>query len=294
MKKIILMIAALMLMTGCGGKMIKTEYKLSDEEYERLIQLDGPMFCYSHSSNGLVCATDEYWSGDLYTVYYDGTIEKSINYNISGSFTSQETLDKDDYIAIYEFCRNWMQSDQCGEYDYNGCECDSYGFAFYDEEGEQHRLYYTDNPSADPLKEVIEICGKYNRGIKVELVFNIFQYVDPSCQVLFTVSYPEAEIDGFKCECTYNGNLYFGNDYNEDLEWRVYILPEEPDEDDYISIMDEREPDLTDEGVIEVKQGEWVYIYPVYYPGDTEGPTDAHFWGFYDMYDDPKPYRTED
>jgi hypothetical protein len=294
MKKIILMIAAFLLMTGCGGKMIETENELSDEEYERLIQLDGPMFCFSHSSNGLVCADDDYWSGDTYTVYYDGTIEKCIKYSISGEFTSQEALNKDEYITIYEFCRNWMQSDMNGAYDYGGCEQDSYSFDFYDEEGEQHNLYYTDNPSGDPLKEVIKICGKYNRGIKVELFFDISKYVDPSCQVLFAISLSDADVCGFGCECTYSGNLYIGNDYNKNLSWLVYIFPEEPDEWEYYPGIDTIKPDLVNEGVIEVKQGEWICIQPSYLPDKIESPDNVHLWGFYDMYDDPKPYRTED
>ena len=74
MKKIILMIAALLLMTGCGKP---SEYTLTEEEYERLITLDGPMFRYGRYSNDLVFGRDDYWEGSGFTVYYDGTIEGS-------------------------------------------------------------------------------------------------------------------------------------------------------------------------------------------------------------------------
>ena len=93
MKKLLIIIAALLVMTGCGKP---HEYILSEEEYERLMQLDGPMFRYGRHSNDLVFGQDDYWEGSGFTVYYDGTIEGYTSYNLSGKFTSSATLEKDE------------------------------------------------------------------------------------------------------------------------------------------------------------------------------------------------------
>ena len=285
MKKIILMIAALLVMTGCGQP---GEYTLSNEEYERLIQLDGPMFTYSRQSNDLVFFYDDFWEESGFTVYYDGTIERFTSYNLSGKFTSTATLEKDDYITIYEFCRNWMQSDKNGVYAYGGCEQDSYSFDFYDEDGERNCLYFTDHVSDDKLKEIVDIYKKYDIKIEVKLVFNVYQYVDPSTPVLFVAEYNEAKNTGYKCECITSGTMKFGSEYCEGMDWYIYIRSEDPTANRGPYIL-ESSPDIYLEDDIEVKKGDLIFIYPEYH-GEGE-PPEVNFWGYYPEYEPLEPYR---
>ncbi len=275
MKKLLIIIAALLVMTGCGKP---SEYTLSEEEYERLITLDGPMFRYGRHSNGLVFGQDDYWEGSGFTVYYDGTIEGYTSYNLSGAFTSSATLEKEDYITIYEFCRNWMQSDMNGAYDYGGCEQDSYSFDFYDEEGERHSLYYTDNIDDDKLQEIVGIYSKYDIKIEVNLVFNVFQYLaDPGTPDLFVTEYREAKNTGYKYECRYDGTMLFGGENCEDLDWYVYIRPADSAESKEPFILQTLPETSLEE--YEVKKGDVIFVYPEYH-GEGE-PPETHMWGYY-------------
>jgi hypothetical protein len=275
MKKLLIIIAALLVMTGCGRP---HEYTLTEEEYERLITLDGPMFSYGRYSNGLVSGRDDYWEGSGFTVYYDGTIEGFTSYNLSGEFTSTAPLEKEDYFTIYEFCRNWMLSDMNGVYDYGGCEQDSYSFNFYDEDGERNSLYYTDNIDDDKLKEIVDIYGKYDIKIEVIPVFNVFQYLaDPGTPDLFVAEYNEAKITGYKYECRYDGTMLFGGENCEDLDWYVYIRSGDSAESKESFILQTLPETSLEE--YEVKRGDVIFVYPEYH---GEGvPPETHMWGYY-------------
>ncbi len=282
MKKLLLIIAALFIMTGCGQS---GEYTLSEDEYERLIQLDGPMFTYGHYSNGLVSGMEDYWSGSGFTVYYDGTIEGFTSYNISGTFTDTATLEKEDYITIYEFCRNWMQSDMNGAYDYGGCEQDSYGFYFYDEEGERNCLYYTDHVEDEKLNSIIDIYKKFDMHIEVVRAFNLYDYMDPYAPDAFLIDYARVESSGNKFKCHFTGSMMFCAEYCEGLDWYIYILPEEPTEEliaETEPYIFETTPDISMEEAIPVKEGDWVYVYPDYH---GEGEPKGQFGGYFIEWD---------
>ena len=274
---VIILILALILLSGCSNA--PKEYILTDSEYERLTGLDGPMFEFGYHTGGMVDSYDDYWATTYYTVYSDGTIEKSINYNISGSFTSTETLSKEDYFTIYEYCRNWMQSDKNGTIKPGGFDCDSYNFFFYDEDGTKTNLYRAEVTPGD-FASITDICKNYNRNIEVNLVFNIYEYASPGYEYVIKPYYPGSDTFDCKAQCPKSGDILFDMIDIEGMEWKVYVLPEEPMEEDYDRIAAEEEP-AADLEKVSVVEGDWILVYPVY-TGPGEGfPENAYAWGYY-------------
>ena len=257
LSKIVLLALMIMVVAGCGQKEPEQPepYTLSEEEYERLHELDGPMFMYGHYSNGLVVDWDDYWCGNSFIVYYDGTVEEIIEYNISGTFSSKEEISKEDYITIYEFCRDWMNSDRNGEYDYQGCETDSCGLYFYDESGEENELYYTTYPN-DELDGITGIFRNYCNDIEV----NLRNYVGRDHGFSIESRFPEELNSGYTFECFMDGTLEVLISDPDLADWHFCILHEEPGEEDYPEIA-EKCQSIENGDRIEVKQGDWIYFY---------------------------------
>ncbi len=273
---VIIIILALVIFTGCSTT---REYKLTDKEYERLTQLDGPMFMYEYCNGGMLTSYEDYWSNNTVMVYYDGTIEDSINYNISGSFTASETISKEDYFTIYEFCKNWMQSDKCGAVDSYGCDNNFYVFYFYDEYRRETQLYYTD-ASVNEFEPILDVSRNYNCNIEINKVFNIYDYAHPGFDYVIKPYYPGSEEFDCKAVCPESGILFFDMIDIEGMEWNVYVLSEEPMEEDYDRIAAEEEP-VPDIEKVPVEEGDWVLVYPNY-TGSEEGfPENAYVWGYY-------------
>ena len=142
----------------------KKEKSVEDDiDFDELKKNDGIMFSASNGTWGLVCDAEDYWSSNRYVVYYDGTLEVTMTYHLSGSSTITTTLSDDDYEAIYEFAYDAYENDTYEDYEEIACDGDYWSFSYYDTDEEEHELYYGYAYSNKAMLEIEEILEAYKK-----------------------------------------------------------------------------------------------------------------------------------
>ena len=137
MRKIIaLLICAVFLFTGC-----QSATKLSDSEVEKLRSMDGVMILIRQSDGGEHSMAEDYCTGISYTLYFNGKIEKSAGYNISGTVTETKDISDKDYKKLYEQCSDILKNDLLADFKGDGADTGRITVNFTDINGESHQLY---------------------------------------------------------------------------------------------------------------------------------------------------------
>ncbi|MCR4688728.1 MAG: hypothetical protein K5745_04150 [Saccharofermentans sp.] len=165
MKRLIATLTAVSLIFAFAScnKTDATESTIEDPSYnlEELKQNDGEMFRYSISSNGEYSSEEEHRNSESYTVYYNGTIEHSITYNIAGTLSETSQISDEDYKAIYDECVSITESTN----EYNGADAPSEAYYFYSTSGDETLLYYAESGSnSNDLTKLSEIVCSYFTG----------------------------------------------------------------------------------------------------------------------------------
>ena len=102
---------------------------------------DGLMLTIRESNSGEVCNTDDYWVADYYEIYNDGTIRKTVSYNLSLDRVTEEKLSDKDLQALYDFKQWCIEDDPFSGYSEDCCDGCSWSFGYYDENDEYVRIY---------------------------------------------------------------------------------------------------------------------------------------------------------
>ncbi|MBO7450858.1 MAG: hypothetical protein J6U54_10870 [Clostridiales bacterium] len=142
----------------------KIEKEEPDEEvtdFDELKKYDGIMFNAHNGNWGLEDASQDYWVSDNYTVYYDGTMEVRVSYNLSDSVVRLFELSDEDYKAIYAFAHDAYVNDSFSDYKEDACDGEYWSFDFYDTDGEEHELYYGYTYANESMNEIQDILYNY-------------------------------------------------------------------------------------------------------------------------------------
>ena len=130
---------------------------------------EGLMFYAGNGNAGLVCSMEDYWSGDSFYVYYDGKIEMSRTYNLSGTVTDECEISDEDYEKIYEFAYNAYINESFKDYEEDVCDGDTWYFKFSDSEGE-HTIYSGYAYNNEEMNDIKDILDKYQDKVNLSPV----------------------------------------------------------------------------------------------------------------------------
>lgn len=110
----------------------------------------------SQSNNGLVSSNEDYYQSNVWSVYYDGTVEYYETYNLSGrtSVVTWELTDEQFNELVKLLQGDFFKYDEDYE---SACDGDTWHYAYYNLEGEKLHSYNGYNYSVPVLLEISEI-----------------------------------------------------------------------------------------------------------------------------------------
>ena len=162
MKKLVcIVLSAVMMMSlaGCHvSKEIHVRKSFGDKKVniEELQKQDGLMFVINERNCG-ECTEEEYESSKIdMELYYDGTVKITNPVNDEGAKMSD-----DDYRKVYKFCTKSVEDGAFDDYKEDACDGTSYSFTFYDEDGEEHKIYSGYIYENDELNDIVDTLAAY-------------------------------------------------------------------------------------------------------------------------------------
>ncbi len=110
----------------------------------------------SQSNNGLVSSDEDYYQSNVWSVYYDGTVEYYEIYNLSGrtSVVTWELTDEQFNELVKLLEGDFFKYDEDYE---SACDGDTWHYSYYNLEGEKLHSYNGYNYSVPVLLEISEI-----------------------------------------------------------------------------------------------------------------------------------------
>lgn len=132
---------------------------VTDQDIQALREIEGPLFSYTVSNGGEEDITSDFHTRTCYDLDHDGTLTRSVCYNISDPEVTETTISDKDYRTVYGFI---LDSMDLGEQDLGrrGCDTPLLTFCYYDEEGERQILYRCDE-LGDSQREISDILLSY-------------------------------------------------------------------------------------------------------------------------------------
>ena len=135
--------------------------KVEKDDDDIIIDGDEMILSIGQSNWGLVCSDDDYWMSDRYEIYGDGTIKKTVTYNLSGATVMEEQLSDDDLQTLYNF-RQWcITADPFANYHEDACDGSGWSFGYYDEDGEYVSFYSGYAYGNRDLSEIQDLVTSY-------------------------------------------------------------------------------------------------------------------------------------
>ncbi|MDD6216363.1 MAG: hypothetical protein PUB28_06375 [Roseburia sp.] len=150
-------IVTILMLTGCG------KLKEKDVDIDELKTHDETMFCAIHSNWGEVSKLEDYWVSTTYIVHYDGTLEVTEEYNLSGETTKKTQLADEDLMSIYLFAYNAANNHTFSKAHVDASDGSNWSFTFYDLDGNASDIYNGYTYGIKKLEAVQELLEEYEK-----------------------------------------------------------------------------------------------------------------------------------
>ncbi|MBQ0028391.1 MAG: hypothetical protein KBS96_07295 [Lachnospiraceae bacterium] len=151
MKRIVFLISAcaiaVFMLCACSTKV----------DYSDLKQYNGVMFRAATHNWGEVDIMSDYWDSTTYTVHYDGTIEVTDVYNLSGETSVKLTLSDGDYDEIYRFTSAGEIKESV-----DGADGVAWDFHYYDTDGNHTLIYSGYTYGIESMEKIQKILKGYH------------------------------------------------------------------------------------------------------------------------------------
>ena len=173
-------------------------------DINELKKLDGVMFSGNNSNCWMIIENMDTWINTEFVLYYDGTLEMTVNRNLTGSITQSTQISDIDYMSIYDFAYdgyiNETYKDYC-EYVDDGA---MWAFYFYDSDKSTHVVYSGYAYSNEAMCDIEDILYSYeeqfdfsyalpDEGIMLDAVVSYWEPIDWStdnvCGEKYVVNY---------------------------------------------------------------------------------------------------------
>ena len=158
--KAISIVMILLVLTGCRKRVPKAD--INELQSREGVMLKISSSChhpYNWSPNGPI----DRHEGDSYTIYWNGTVEKTAWYSISENIVLDGvSLSSEDYMYLYDFAEDAYLNDSFEGYREEICDGQTYSFMYYpaddDEPKDLYSGYCEDN---EKLQGAINVVSKY-------------------------------------------------------------------------------------------------------------------------------------
>ena len=136
---------------------------------DELKTIDGPMLTVSCEVVGPLNYYEDENRDSVYTLYYDGTLERISYHAESEPITSTVKIPDDAYLDFYLFCLEYGDGSAFAGYSEDVYDGEIFGFAYRDESGKDHRIY-----------------GGYCYQVKelMDIVHQVAGYFDPDYSIV--------------------------------------------------------------------------------------------------------------
>ncbi len=147
------------------------ETNLSSDESEVILpdgdygygDTDKVAFVASITNEGPLMYGEDYWETITYSVYYDGTLEVTWKYALSGERTYVCNISEEDFNTIMYLAGKVMDEKPYEDMDYsNTMDGSTYGFCIYDTEGNATRIYGGYIYGIDDLENIVDVLDRYD------------------------------------------------------------------------------------------------------------------------------------
>ncbi len=108
---------------------------------DELKTIEGPMLTVSCEVVGPLNYYEDEARDRVYTLYYDGTLERISYHAVSDPIKSTVTIPDDAYLDFYLFCLEYGDSSAFAGYSEDVNDGEIFGFAYRDENGKDHHIY---------------------------------------------------------------------------------------------------------------------------------------------------------
>ena len=165
MKKIVTLVMTLLMlvsMTGCG-------FSSNKVDVNELKKNSGTMFETQYYSPTFFKPDEEAFIGITYNFNYNGTLEMTKHYNISGDYSATVTVSDEDYKAIYECAvaaKKLGDKNTFGEYMLDGGGDGSWQFTYFEPNASTGDLLFSGYFASGHkyLDTFRDTCKKYSDG----------------------------------------------------------------------------------------------------------------------------------
>ena len=135
-------------MTGC----VKTE----KADIKQLKQIEGDMLVITGYPQ--VAMTEEMYKQAITRMRFT---YKGVAYNPNPINEEGVTVPDDEYLRIYEFCKDAVAKNKFANYSENVDDGTTYKFVFYDTDGSEHVIYDGYCYDNKELREIMSLISKY-------------------------------------------------------------------------------------------------------------------------------------
>ena len=164
---------------------------------DEYVDSDRLMFSVSCTNEGPFNWGFDYWKNTEYRLYYNGRLEITDIYSLSGSTKTETTISKEEFGSLRRLLQKVRIEEPYRDRDYSGyCDGIMWGFDYYGLHGEHKHLYsgYTDGITE--LEEIEEaLSGHAVKQTLADRAYAIFEgyYVNPSDNALYLNIYKNEE-----------------------------------------------------------------------------------------------------
>ena len=162
MKKMIAVCLALMMalsMAACKKK------KSKKKDIDDIKSIDGTMLKVSSASYELQDPNYDQWTGAVFYVRYDGTLECTEFWSISDNKEYSTVLSDSDLMDVYEFCQEYGDGEKLKGYEEQAADGEKLKFTYIDEDGEEHFIYFGYCYQNEALWNLYTRLGSYIRNL---------------------------------------------------------------------------------------------------------------------------------
>ena len=117
------------------------ETDFDETDIEALKEIDGIMFKGNNSNCWMIVDNMDTWINTEYVLYYDGTLEITVNCNLTGEITQSTKVSDIDYFYIYDFAYDGYVNETYKDYYELVDDGAMWAFYFYDSDSSSHQIY---------------------------------------------------------------------------------------------------------------------------------------------------------
>lgn len=180
------------------------ETDVDETDIEALKEIDGIMFKGNNSNCWMIVDNMDTWINTEYVLYYDGTLEITVNRNLTGSITQTTQISDVDYIFVYDFAYDGYVNETYKDYYEQVDDGDTWAYYFYDSDKSTHMIYSGYAYSNEAMCFIEDILESYwneldfsyplpDDGVMLEVVVSFWEPIDWStdnvCGEKYVVNY---------------------------------------------------------------------------------------------------------